>query len=83
MPIRTCPVTVYYHNLAGGDYRDIKNFKNFTATFPADGTGTPLNYWLKYADFGGSNNEDKASGHAAKDSFLVFDDWKVDQTSID
>ena len=70
--IQSCSVTLYYHNLAGGDDHALKNYKSFTVKFPLD--GTPLLYYIDYSDFGGQNNEDKASGHTAKDSHLVFKD---------
>ena len=72
MPMQNCQLTMYYHNLAGGDDRDFKNHRQFTAPFPADGSA--LNYWIKYTDPGGQNKEDKASGHTYKDSTFVFDD---------
>ena len=53
MPLNRCSVTLYYHNLAGGDDRAIKNIKSFDATFPSDGSA--LQYYIEYSDFGGSN----------------------------
>ena len=73
MQKQTCPVLLFYHNLAGGDDRWLKNFNTSTATFPFN-RDPPLEYHIDYSDFGGQNNEGKASGHTVKDSHLVFKD---------
>merc|ERR1719233_1349456 len=78
---RTCTVTLFYHNLAGSDDRVLKNYKKFTAMFPSD--DSPLEYYVDYSHHGGSNYEDKKSGHTARDSHLVFKDATGKQYRVD
>lgn len=68
-----CKVTVFYHNLAGNDDRDL-DFKFSVEVEPNN--RQPVTWYIAYGHWGGSQTENKDVSHTARDSFLVFHDAK-------